>query len=102
LEIESDRPIDRTGVAIALLQALDRWLGVNPDKRRSALREAWSMRCEPMGSRVRVRHRGAVHVGTLVDIDPHSALIVELESGGRRAFEAANSTILEHDGATST
>ena len=94
LELESRQAIDRDAVAIALLQELDRWLAAPGDWTCDALRREWLARCEPMGRRVLLRHGGKVYSGSMVDIDPTAALVVQLDEGGIRAFNAADTTIV--------
>lgn len=97
LDLESDRAIDRSAVVIEILRAMDQWLASDPRDAKPDLRDAWLSRCEPMGMRVRLRHRGSIYTGTMIDIDPRAALVLELDGGGRRAFEAADTTILDDE-----
>ena len=94
LEIESALPVDRTRLAIELLVEFDRRL---EQPSREALREAWLARCEPMGQHIRLRSGGSVYAGTTVDVDPTAALVVQLDSGVRRAFSAQDTTIAHTD-----
>ena len=97
LELESRQGIDRDAVAIALLQELDRWLASPSDWTYEDLRREWLTRCEPMGRRVILRQGGKVYSGSMLDIDPTAALVVKLDEGGIRAFNAADTTIVDGD-----
>ncbi len=93
LEIESSQAIDRTALAIELLTELDRWLA-EPDRWTSDdLRRAWVARAGSIGGRIRLRHADKVYSGTVLDVDPHAALVVQLDEGGVRKFDAADTTV---------
>lgn len=94
LEIETPRPVDRAAVALFLLQELDRWLAQRARWGAEELRSAWLARAEPRGKRIRLQHAGRVYHGTMVDLEPDAALIVQLDEGGTRAFDAATTTVL--------
>lgn len=92
LDLESPAPIDRSSFAIAVLKHLDAWLA-DPDRwHADELRHAWLKRAEPLGRGVCLRHAGRTYRGTILDIDPTAALVVQLDVGGIRAFNAANTT----------
>jgi BirA family biotin operon repressor/biotin-[acetyl-CoA-carboxylase] ligase len=95
LELESRQGIDRDAVAIAVLQELDRWLAAPGAWTYETLRREWLTRCEPMGRRVVLRQAGKVYSGSMLDIDPTAALVVKLDEGGIRAFNAADTTIVD-------
>ncbi len=102
LELESTRPVDRTGVAVALLDELDRWLAHDESFDDGQLRHAWLARAGSIGRQVRLRHGGRIYTGSIVDIDPRAALVVRLDDGGVRAFDAATTSILTAAGAASS
>ena len=87
LDIESDRPINRSLIAARLLQELDHWVSQPGRWSDADLRQAWLDRCQPLGRRIRIRHDGREFRGHVVDMDPAAGLIVELDGGGRRAFD---------------
>ncbi len=97
LDIESDRPVDRTAVAIRLFKELDRWIGQSPDDAGKSLRAAWRSRSSMLGERIRVRQDGVIFSGSVIDIDPTSALLIQLDEGGVRAFSAADTTVVRAD-----
>jgi BirA family biotin operon repressor/biotin-[acetyl-CoA-carboxylase] ligase len=95
LDLQSAEPIDRHAVCRALLHELDRWLS---DPHRFApeiVRQAWLDRAVGIGRAVRLRHAGREYTGVVVDLDPTAALVVQLDRGARRAFDAETTTILE-------
>jgi len=93
LEIESAHAVSREALAVSLLGELDRWIAVPESWSDDDLRREWLAHAEPVGGRICLREGGAVHTGTIIDIDPSAALIVQLDAGGIRAFDVANTTV---------
>jgi BirA family biotin operon repressor/biotin-[acetyl-CoA-carboxylase] ligase len=96
LEIESGKPVDRSAIASRLLSALDRRL-VAARKVPGFWGEAraeWLERCGDVGERVTLHHDAREYKGTIVDIADGGDLLVQLDRGGRRRFEAAKTTRL--------
>lgn len=94
LDLESADPVDRTDLAIKLLAEVDHWVELPDEGKFTALREAWLARAEPMGGPARLLHAGRVVTGSMLDVDPAAALVVRLDDGGVRAFDAATTTTL--------
>jgi BirA family biotin operon repressor/biotin-[acetyl-CoA-carboxylase] ligase len=94
LEIESPNPVDRTALATRLLQELDRWVAPPREWSDGELRNGWLARAGPMGQRVRLQHNGRVFSGSMIDVDPSAALVVQLDEGGVRAFDVASTTVV--------
>jgi BirA family biotin operon repressor/biotin-[acetyl-CoA-carboxylase] ligase len=89
LEIESPRPVFRERVARALVERLDELLSATPPVE---VRRRWRERCQDVGQAIMLRHDGRTFCGTVLDIYDSGALLVELEDGQRRKFEAATTT----------
>jgi BirA family biotin operon repressor/biotin-[acetyl-CoA-carboxylase] ligase len=101
LEIESRLSVDRTQLAIALLNALDDWLAEPASWDSSQLRDRWLSAAQPLGKRVRVQQAGKAYEGSIIDVDPQAALLIMLDSGSIRAFNAADTTVVwQEDGAS--
>ena len=96
MELLSKQPIERTTLAIALIRELDRWLAQPQDWNAAELRAAWLARSEMLGGRVLLEHAGKVHRGSMIDLDPSAALIVQLDEGGIRAFGVAETTLVRY------
>lgn len=93
LECSACRPVDRAGLAAALLQSLDGWLvRVAEPAGAEQLRAAWRGRCADFGSRATLHHDGRPFAGTVLDVTEAGDLIVQLDEGGRRRFVAATTT----------
>jgi BirA family biotin operon repressor/biotin-[acetyl-CoA-carboxylase] ligase len=93
LDMLSTEPIDRTAVAAALLVQLDRFFAWPEKLDQADLREQWLKRSEAVGGRVRLKHRGKTYEGTVLDLDPTAALVVQLDRGGVRLFEPSDTTV---------
>lgn len=96
LELESGRPVERATIASKLLAALDRRLS---SARKAPgfwgeQRAEWIERCGDVGKRVTLHHDMREYKGTIVDIADGGDLLVQLDRGGRRRFEAAKTTRL--------
>lgn len=96
LEIESHLAVDRTDLTIALLSELNRHLLDETWSSPDRLRAEWLARAQPLGGRVTLQHRGKIFGGTMIDVDPAAALIVQLDEGGIRAFNAADTTMTDY------
>ena len=93
LEIESAAAIDRPAVARALVVQFDHCLWRAAQAGGLArLRQEWLDRCDDRGQPVTLLSQDHTHRGTIVDIDSAGDLVVQLDSGERRAFEAATTT----------
>jgi BirA family biotin operon repressor/biotin-[acetyl-CoA-carboxylase] ligase len=102
LELESRQAIDRTALAVSLLTELDRWLAEPQSWDYGQLHSAWLSRCESIGGYVVLRCADRVYRGTVIDVDPKAALVVQLDEGGLRKFRAADTTIVAPDTMVST
>jgi BirA family transcriptional regulator, biotin operon repressor / biotin---[acetyl-CoA-carboxylase] ligase len=95
LELECPRAIDRTAVVRHLLGELDGWLAAPRTWDTETLRDAWVRRAQPLGRRIRVRHDGETFAGQVLDIDPAAGLVVQLDHGGRRLFDATSTSVID-------
>lgn len=94
LELECDRAVDRTAVVIRLLRELNGWFGEREMWAHEVVREAWRSRSVMLGGRIRLRQGGVIYSGSVMDVDPTSALVIKLDEGGVRAFSAADTSVV--------
>jgi len=94
LELLSCHPIDRTAVAIHLLQAINKRLSRPETLTHQKLRSEWLNRTNTLGARVVLEREGRRYSGTVIDLDPMAALVLQLDEGGIRAFNAANTSLV--------
>lgn len=97
LDMISPHVISRFDLAVALLEQLDAWLA-GPPPQPEEIRTRWLELAEPLGQRVCLIHAGRRLYGRTVELDPTGSLLVQLESGGRRIFDAATTTMEMADG----
>ena len=95
LDLIAAGPIDRTSLARALLVRLDRWYADPSSWTGDQVRQAWLERAAPLGARIRLQHAGRAYTGHVIDLDPTASLLVQLDTGERRLFDAAATTVLE-------
>jgi len=79
---------DRNALAVALLNALDRWFVRWLEAGPSGVVEAWRERNVTLGRRIRIAGTGVA--GTAVDLTEDGALVVEDGAGGRRVIYSAD------------
>ncbi len=87
LEIESRQPVDRTAVAAAILRELDRLLPPGGAALDETLCGLWRELSGDAGRRIELRVGERTFQGTVCEIDPAAGLLVELDGGGRAAFD---------------
>jgi BirA family biotin operon repressor/biotin-[acetyl-CoA-carboxylase] ligase len=106
--IETGKSIDRTGLACAVMGAMEEWLGKavvgtahptaamagkahppqNPVVRR------WTQLSTLLGRHVTVECDNRIYRGYCRGVDPAEGLVVQLESGAVRAFAAGHTSIV--------
>jgi len=94
LDLESARAVERGAVGRALLAALDQWIcraGKGPEGLAGAV-TAWRERSDDFGRRAQLVENDRTYSGTIVALGERGELVVQLDAGGRRAFEPATTT----------
>lgn len=94
LDIESRHSISREKIAVALLQSFDIWFTESSRWSESDIRAAFTRSAILSGRRVELSHAGERFVGHIIDVEPTSSIVVQLDSGYRRHFPAAGTTII--------
>ncbi|GJM24777.1 MAG: biotin--[acetyl-CoA-carboxylase] ligase [Phycisphaerae bacterium] len=94
LDLESDSPINREAVLASVLNALDARLLQSGRWSADRICGEWRSLAAGLGGRCEVQENGRAFSGNLIDIDPNAAIIVQLDEGGRRLFNAASTTVL--------
>lgn len=90
LDSATSHSVDRPAVAAALVARLDAWL--TRGEQWADLHTAWHARCADVGTRVTLEQDGRRFTGTVLDVSRKADLIVQLDQGGRRHFDAATTT----------
>ncbi|RKY08715.1 MAG: biotin--[acetyl-CoA-carboxylase] ligase [Planctomycetota bacterium] len=94
LDIETNSTVDRNTLACDLLNTLDRRLNVMQTDTDSII-AGWKAAAGLLGHHVVVEHNRRRFAGNCTGIDPARGMVLQLDSGGVRAFPAAQTTILK-------
>jgi len=95
INILSDTTVDRNSLAAELLTSLDEWLTIaQTDSHR--IIDAWSGLSSQLGHHIIVEYNQQQFSGNCVGVDPAKGLILKLDDGGVRMFDAAHTTIVKH------
>jgi BirA family biotin operon repressor/biotin-[acetyl-CoA-carboxylase] ligase len=92
LDIESHSVVDRTRLAKRLLSSFDHWLE-RAYRNKKEVTDQWRQLSSLLGNRVTLIFNGKKFTGNCIGIDPEKGLILQLDSGGIRMFDAAHTTI---------
>lgn len=84
LDALGDRPVDRDGLAIALVRAFDRELEGVRSRGVEYLQDRYRTRCRTIGSMVRIDQGDEVVTALATDISPDGALVVSIDGLQRR------------------
>lgn len=92
IDIESGSVVDRISLARRLLTSIEHWLDVAHEDRQKVI-EKWCELSIQLGHRAALVFNGVKFTGHCIGIDPEKGLILRLDSGGMRMFDAAHTTI---------
>jgi BirA family transcriptional regulator, biotin operon repressor / biotin---[acetyl-CoA-carboxylase] ligase len=92
LDIEAGTVVDRVGVARRILVALDYWLHIAGIGEQQIV-ERWCSLSIQLGHRVTLVYDGKRYRGNCIGVDPAKGLILQLDHGGVRMFDAALSSV---------
>ena len=92
LDIVTGTVTDRTALIRRVLISLEAWLA-RAQSDGNAIVDQWSRLSVLLGHRVTVLYQGTPFAGHCLGIDPQNGLILRLDSGAIRMFEAAHSSI---------
>jgi biotin-(acetyl-CoA carboxylase) ligase len=84
--------IDRVLLAKRLLSSLDHWLEVAANNSEKVI-DRWRELSIQLSHRVTLIFNGAKFAGHCIGIDPEKGLILQLDTGGIRMFDAVHSAI---------
>lgn len=92
IDIESRSISDRISLARRLLTSVDHWLEV-AQKSSEKVIERWCKLSIQLGHRTTLIFNGTTFTGHCIGIDPEKGLILRLDTGGIRMFDAAHTTV---------
>ena len=94
LDIETGLRVDRVVLAKRLLAALDLWME-RAASDEAAVVQQWQQASLQLAHRVTLCFNGERFTGNCIGVDPQHGLILQLDHGGVRMFEAAHSSIVK-------
>jgi len=92
IDIESQSTIDRISLAKRLLTSVEHWLETAAKASEKVI-EKWRRLSIQLNHRVKLIYNGREFTGNCIGIDPEKGLILQLDTGGVRMFDAAHTTI---------
>lgn len=93
IDIETKSATDRISLARRLLISIDYWLDLAAGNDEKLIAE-WRSLSVQLGHRVKLSYNGRQFTGNCIGVDPEKGLILQLDRGGIRMFDAAHSTIV--------
>lgn len=94
IDIETNAASDRVSLAKRLLTSLDHWLDLAERKPKKVIKQ-WRKSSILYGHRVTLIYNGKNFTGNCIGIDPEKGLILQLDIGGVRFFDAAHTSIVK-------
>jgi len=94
IDIESDSICDRVSLVRRLLSSLDHWLQIT-DKDGKKIIEKWRKLSILLNQRITIIYNSKEFTGNCIGIDPEKGLVLQLEHGGVRMFDAAHTSIVK-------
>jgi len=92
IDIESGSTCDRISLAKRLLSSLDEWIEVAQNN-ENKITDQWRRQSTLLGHRLTLLYNGKRFTGNCVGIDPKKGLILQLDQGSVRMFDAAHTSI---------
>ncbi len=93
LDLVSGTQCRRATVARSVLTSLDHWLQVAGRNKQQVI-ETWSRLSTQLGQRVTLSYNKRRFTGNCIGVDPEKGLILQLDGGGIRMFDAAHTHII--------
>jgi len=94
LDLAGGTKCQRVTVAKRVLTSLDQWLRT-AERNRKQVMETWSRLSTQLGQRVALSYHGKRFTGNCIGVDPENGLILQLDRGGIRMFDAAHTHIIK-------
>ncbi len=94
IDIESHSISDRISLAKRLLSSMEHWLEVAAQTSEKVI-DQWRNLSVQLGHRVKLIYNSREFSGNCIGIDPEKGLILQLDTGGVRMFDAGHTTIVK-------
>lgn len=95
IDIESGTICDRSRIAKRLIVNFDNYLAVGL-KDPGVIVEKWRDQSVLLGKRITVEHNGRRFTGNCIGIEPAEGLVLQLERGGVKMFDAASTAVVKN------
>jgi BirA family biotin operon repressor/biotin-[acetyl-CoA-carboxylase] ligase len=92
IDMERHSVIDRILLAKRLLTSMESWLEVADQKSEEVI-DQWHNLNIQLGNRVKLIYNGREFSGNCIGVDPEKGLILQLDIGGVRMFDACHTSI---------
>ena len=92
IDMENHSITDRILLAKRLLTSVEHWLEVAEQKSERVI-DRWNNLSIQLGHRVKLIYNGREFSGNCIGVDPEKGLILQLETGGVRMFDACHTSI---------
>ncbi|MCF6156566.1 MAG: biotin--[acetyl-CoA-carboxylase] ligase [Candidatus Brocadia sp.] len=93
LAIENKGLIDRTLLARALLQDIDKWYSILRDEHFRYIADRWKELCVTVGEKLTITEGDTEYTGKVIDISNNGGLMLKLDSGQIKIFRGEHATI---------
>lgn len=90
----SGKGIDNIDLAQTLLKRLDSWISTVTNGDTESLRQTWLSRCDQLGRRLSVLRDGQDFTGRVIDVQPDTGLILQLDDGAISILDAATTSTI--------
>lgn len=94
VDLQADRTIDRNELAADVLNSLDKWLKTAAANAPAVIAR-WKQLSTLLAHHVKVECDKKLFAGHCIGVDPAKGLILQLDNGGVRMFDAAHTTIVK-------
>lgn len=94
IDLQSTSPVDRNSLAAGLITAMDQWIAM-AKKHPQAIVDRWKQQSSQLGRHITLEFNQKTFSGTCIGVDPAKGLILQLDTGGVRMFDAAHTTIVK-------
>ena len=92
IDIENHSIVDRILLAKRLLTSMEHWFKVAAQTSEKVINQ-WNSLSIQLGHRVKLIYNGHEFSGNCIGIDPEKGLILQLDTGGVRMFDACHTSI---------
>ena len=94
IDLQTSAPIDRNALAAAWITAMDHWLKI-ANQNPGEIVDTWKHQSSQLGRHITLEYNQKKFSGTCIGIDPAKGLILQLDAGGVRMFDAAHTSIVK-------